>query len=129
VNLEFSAMQIFAWIVRFDFLALVGVGMVISYYRILGKMENSVSLGRARWRAILQQWKRGSMVGGCAMVVTAATYLYVREDFVRFGILHLIGVSVFLEFLWKGNGLFSFGFGEFLVGWVVFVDGNWWSRS
>ena len=94
VNLEFSAMQIFAGIVRFDFLVLVGVGMVISYYRILGKMENSVSLGRARWCAILQQWKRGAMVGGVAMVVTVATYFYVREDFVRFGILHLIAVSI-----------------------------------
>jgi uncharacterized membrane protein len=88
VNLEFTLVEVFAGLVRFDFLALVGVGMVISYYRILVK-------GRGRWWAILQQWKRGLLVGGCAMVVTAATYFYVPGDFVRFGILHLIALSIF----------------------------------
>lgn len=142
VNLEFSAMQIFAWIVRFDFLALVGVGMVISYYRILGR-------GRGRGWAILQQWKRGAMVGGCAMVVTTATYLYVREDFVRFGILHLIAVSILfwsffverkwlvlvlaLVSFWMGGwfewmGLSGVDFGGAWMGYFL-KDMNWHAQS
>lgn len=115
VNLELPAMQIFAGIVRFDFLALVGVGMVISYYRIRAR-------GFGKMKAILQQWKRGAMVGGCAMVVTTATYLYVREDFVRFGILHLIAVSIFFWSFFVERKWFVLGM-ALLSFWV----GGWFS--
>ena len=78
----------FGQLIRFDFLGLVGVGMVISYYRMLGK-------GFSRSRAILQQWKRALVVGACAAVVTLASYWYIPQTFIRFGILHLITVSIF----------------------------------
>lgn len=117
VDLNISSIQFFTWIVRFDFLALVGVGMVISYYRIRAR-------GLGKWRAILQQWKRAAMVGGCAALVTVATYLYIPGDFVRFGILHLIAVSIlfwsfFVEWKWLvlGMSLISFWLG----GWFSWM--------
>lgn len=113
VDLDFSSMQIFANLVRFDFLALVGAGMVISYYRVLGK-------GLGKSKAIFQQWKRGAMVVGCALVITGATYFYIPEAFVRFGILHLIAVSIifwsfFVEWKWL----------VLVLSLVSFWLGNW----
>jgi len=117
VNLYSDVVSFFAWWVRFIFLALVGVGMVISYYRILGK-------GGGRWRAILRQWNRSLVVLVCAMLVTGATYFVVPGDFVRFGILHLIVVSIFfwsffVEWKWAvlGMALVSFWLG----GWFEWM--------
>lgn len=81
--------QIFAQFVRFSFLGLVGIGMAISYQGILAR-------GGGKWRAILRQWRRAFVVLVCALLVSTATYIYIPENFVRFGILHLIAVSIFL---------------------------------
>lgn len=117
VNLYFPTMEFFTWIVRFDFLALVGVGMVISYYRVLSK-------GRGRWAAIFRQWKRGAMVGLCALIVSGVTYLYVPENFVRFGILHIIAVSIlfwsfFVEWKWVVLALSLLSF--WIGGWFAWM--------
>lgn len=80
--------QIFAQFVRFTFLGLVGIGMVISYQGILAH-------GGGRWRAILRQLRRAFVVFVCAFLVSMATYIYISDSFVRFGILHLIAVSIF----------------------------------
>lgn len=121
VDLDFPLMQIFANLVRFDFLALVGVGMVISYYRVLSR-------GFGKMRAIFQQWKRGAMVVGGALVITGATYLYIPENFIWFGILHLIAVSIlfwslFVEWKWivLVLSLISFWIGDW-VDFPVMVD-------
>lgn len=86
--------------VRFSFLGLVGVSMVISYERVSG----------GRWRALLRQWKRAALVFGCGIVITIVTRFAIPEVFVRFGILHMIGVSIFLwsffvEWKWVALGL------------------------
>ena len=39
-------------------------------------------------------WKRGACVLGCAILITLATYVYDPQTYVRFGILHCIGVSM-----------------------------------
>lgn len=67
--------------VRFTFLILVGIGMVISF-------ERSHSL----WRQV----KRGIIVLFFAMIVTLATWFFVPDQYVRFGILHLIGTSIII---------------------------------
>lgn len=38
--------------------------------------------------------KRGLAVFGCGLIVTAATYIVIPDSFIRFGILHLLGVSM-----------------------------------
>lgn len=122
-----SAMREGGWevlgqFVRFTFLGLVGVGMVISYGRVVAG---------GRWLAISRQWKRGTVILIAALVVSLATYLFLGEKFyVRFGILHLIAVSIFfwsffvewkwavlvlsLVSFWAGGWSFGKGFGVIL---------------
>ncbi|MDA1060294.1 MAG: heparan-alpha-glucosaminide N-acetyltransferase [bacterium] len=65
--------------VRFSFLGLVGISMVISYQK---------SHSRVR------QLYRGFKVLIFAMLVSFVTYFAVGEEFIRFGILHLIAFSI-----------------------------------
>jgi len=63
------------------FLLLVGVSFVISWERT-----------RTRFKF----FKRGLFILGCGMLITIATYIWDPSTYIRFGILHMIGVSVML---------------------------------
>lgn len=97
MDLQVGGWQVLAQIVRFLFLGLVGVGMVISYERILGRGVDVGERGRwsLRWQAILRQWKRALIVLAAALIVNVGTFLFIPDSYVRFGILHLIAVSIF----------------------------------
>nr|WP_308893930.1 heparan-alpha-glucosaminide N-acetyltransferase [Desulfosporosinus sp. PR] len=41
--------------------------------------------------------RRGYKVLLCAMFISAVTYLFLREEYIRFGILHFLGVSMILS--------------------------------
>lgn len=111
---------VLAQFVRFVFLGLVGIGMTISYQGILAR-------GGGRRRAIWRQWRRAFVILVCALLVSAATYMYISDSFVRFGILHLIAVSIFLwsffvEWKWPVLilALMSFWLGGWFGNDVVF---------
>lgn len=102
--------------VRFTFLILVGIGMVISYQRS---------------RSLLRQVKRGIIVLIFAMVVTFATWFFVPDQYVRFGILHLIGTSIILLSLivrWRFIALllaiFAMSFGYYVSDGVFILFQN-----
>lgn len=90
----------FANVVRFIFLGLVGVGMVISY-------ENVRKRGGSYFDGIFRQWRRGGIVLMAAFVVNIATYFFVPDQYVRFGILHLIAVSIFVLSFLLGRKYFA----------------------
>ena len=82
------------------FLLLVGISFSISWSRT-----------PSYWKYI----KRGLGVFACGMLVSIVTYLYEPEMYVRFGILHMIGVSIlllpFFARLGVWNGIIGLGFG------------------
>lgn len=97
---------------QFLFLGLVGVSIFLSQRRFKG------------------QFLRGAKIFACGMLVTGATYLMFPDHYVRFGVLHLIGLSVPLLVLLKGRegcGLFlaalifgaSYGFPEVGTWWTI----------
>lgn len=73
--------------VRFSFLGLVGVGMVISH--------NRVQAGFC-WKAILRQWRRAGTIFILALIVSLVTLLTIPDQYVKFGILHLIALGIFV---------------------------------
>ncbi|HVW66335.1 MAG TPA: heparan-alpha-glucosaminide N-acetyltransferase [Candidatus Peribacteraceae bacterium] len=66
------------------FLLLVGISFAISYDR---------TPAEKRWPKYL---KRGLFVIGCGCLVSIVTYIVDAQTFVRFGVLHMIGVSILL---------------------------------
>jgi len=65
------------------FLLLVGVVLTINYSR-----KNDYT------RDFVQ---RAATVFGLGLAITAATFIFLREEFIYFGILHLIGASILLS--------------------------------
>lgn len=92
------------------FLLLVGVSLTLSHSRarLLGQED------RFRLRLI----KRSLWIFGLAMGVTLVTYFFIREGFIIFGVLHLIGVSLLLAYPFlKLNGA------NFILGLLFILGG------
>lgn len=75
----------FAWGTATIFLLVVGICFVISWERTLPKER------------IIKALKRGIVIFSGGMIVSAVTWLIAPHAFVKFGILHLIGVSALLQ--------------------------------
>lgn len=69
------------------FIFLVGVSLWISYFRITHKPASFI---------ILKYLKRGLFVFALGMAITIVTKFFLPDSYVRFGILHFIGLSIIL---------------------------------
>jgi uncharacterized membrane protein len=113
LNLFEGGWQVFGLIVRWTFLLLVGVSLVLSRRDFVGQL------------------RRSGFVFFLAMLVTIATWLVFPNEFVKFGVLHLIAVSIPVVFLFKkvslkwivGLGVFFNFMGPMLR--LVIVDNEW----
>lgn len=75
---------------QFLFLGLVGVSVALSSRGFVGQM------------------KRGAFIFCIGMLISLATRVVFGEDFVKFGVLHLIGVVVPVLSLFKGRKILAF---------------------
>jgi uncharacterized membrane protein len=105
----------FAFFTASLFLFIVGVSLVISHAR---EEERLAGDPRRQTGIAVKFLKRGVGIFACGLLVTFATWLYLGEGFVIFGILHLIGVSTILA-------LFFFRFRKvnLLIGCMLIVIG------
>jgi uncharacterized membrane protein len=99
----------FARIIAFIFIFLVGLSLNISYAK--AKKE-----GKANFAKYL---KRGLFIFVLGLAITAVTYIFLGQNYIRFGVLHLIGLSIILAYpflkwkkgvsLWAGLSLIVIG--------------------
>jgi len=89
VNVESGFWRYFAYATATLFLLIVGVSLVVSHARA-ATMLSGLSLAK---KFLL----RGAGIFFLGLLVTFATWLYLREGFILFGILHLIGISVMVS--------------------------------
>jgi uncharacterized membrane protein len=83
----------FAFATASLFLFIVGISLTISHAR---EAERLAGNPKRQYRIAVKYLKRGTGILTCGLLVTFATWLYLREGFVIWGILHLIGVSIIL---------------------------------
>lgn len=100
----------FAYATASLFLLIAGVSLVVSHARAARTLS-----GFALTKKFLV---RGAMIFCAGLLVTLATWLYLHEGFIVFGILHLIGVSVMLSPLF-----FRFGKWNIAIGLVCIALG------
>ena len=100
----------FAFATATLFLLIVGISLVVSHARAVQKLSG-VALTK---KFVL----RGAGIFALGLLVTLATYLYLHEGFVVFGILHLIGIAVILSPLF-----FRFGRLNILIGIAIILAG------
>jgi uncharacterized membrane protein len=78
----------FAQITAFMFIFLVGFSLVLSYNRVA--KENKATF--------VKYLKRGLWIFGLGLLITFVSYLFIGADYIRWGVLHLIGVSIILAY-------------------------------
>jgi uncharacterized membrane protein len=93
-----------------SFLLLVGVSLALSHSR---------SKELSQKATIKKYGLRGIRVFAWGLLITAATFLFVPEGTIIFGILHLIGLSIILSLPFLNKRVFNLG-----LGIVVFAAGN-----
>lgn len=85
LELDMQAKGFFIWarMIQFTFLSLVGVSLWLSWKK-------------RREGFVFRHWKKALLIAFAALLITIFSYIFVPEYYVRFGILHLIAVSVFV---------------------------------
>ncbi|MBU0767070.1 DUF1624 domain-containing protein [Patescibacteria group bacterium] len=78
------------------FLLLVGISFVISWDRTHSRTRLPTEARRAKVGTRYKYFKRGLTILAFGLLITIVTYFWDRETYIRFGILHMIGVSVIL---------------------------------
>jgi uncharacterized membrane protein len=114
VNVATGFWRYFAYATASLFLLIVGISLTISRARAAPHLTN---------RGLTKKFLlRGAGIFCCGLLVTVATWWYLRDGFVIFGILHLIGVSVMIAPLF-----FRFRQWNAVIGLLVIAAG--WNIS
>lgn len=87
-NIPGAGWQAFARGIGTAFTFLLGLSLTLSTAQLRQR-------GRAPWPATL---RRGLTLIGCGMVISLGTYLFVGQEYVRFGILHHAGTALLLAY-------------------------------
>ena len=90
IDLSSIPVLLFLYPIGTMFLLLVGVSLTLSYSRA----EQTLSSWERQRKFIL----RGLYIFGGGMLVTIGTWLYLKQGYVIFGVLHCIGVSTILAY-------------------------------
>jgi uncharacterized membrane protein len=82
----------FARITASTFIFLMGVSLTLSSSRaqITGIYDNS--------RLFFKYLKRGIKIFSLGLLITVATYIFIPQEFIIFGVLHFIGISIILSY-------------------------------
>jgi uncharacterized membrane protein len=91
LNLHSGFWLYFARATATIFIFLVGVSLTISFSR-------SEKIQNLRKKLYLKYLKRGLRIFSWGLIITLMTRIFLREGFVLFGILHLIGISIILAY-------------------------------
>jgi len=91
--------------VRFTFLILVGVSVVLSSRDFKGQL------------------KRGALVFAGGMLMTLGSFIFVRDYTIWFGILHMIGVSIPIVYLFKGRPWLASFMALLIVALFIMING------
>ncbi len=84
----------FAKLTAAIFIFLAGVSLSLSHSRALMKKER---------RMRMKYMKRGALLFSMGLAITLLTWIFLGDDFVVFGILHFIGLSVVLAYPFLGQ--------------------------
>ena len=107
LDLYSGYLLIFVHLIGTVFFLLVGISLTLSYSRvkdILTKKELKI-----------KYIKRGLKIFGLGLLITLVTWIYLNEGFVVFGVLHCIGVSIILAYIFIHFRIINLLFGCVLI--------------
>ena len=117
ISLRTIWFQLFLYPIGITFLNLVGISLVLSYQKRLIRYPNLSS-----WRLFQKNLLRGLIIFGFGMMITLITYIYPHQAYIRFGVLHCIGVSIILSFWFLRLRLISAVIGVLVIIFGIMVQ-------
>lgn len=99
--------RVFARLTAIIFLLLVGISLTLSYSRFL-----KIKQTKPQFKKYL---KRGGTVFIYGILITIFTLFLIGEAYVRFGILHLIGISIIFAYPFLKYKYFNFVLGILII--------------
>jgi uncharacterized membrane protein len=75
-----------------SFLLLVGISLTLSYNKSYSKVKELKNSN------FIKYLKRGTTIFLAGMVITLVSWIFYRQLYIRFGILHLIGLGIILSY-------------------------------
>jgi len=93
LNLSSGFLWYFPRVIAGIFIFLVGVSLYLSYSRaeLSGKYSTD-------WEFFLKYLKRGLWIFSLGLIITLVTWIFIRQEFIIFGILHFIGLAIILMY-------------------------------
>ncbi len=93
LDLQSTFLWIFARTTAFIFIFLVGVSLTLSYSRAQNLFKN-----QGKTSLFSKYLQRGVKIFSLGLLITLATWLFIPQDFIVFGILHFIGIAIILQY-------------------------------
>ena len=137
-NISSGFWWLFARITAFIFIFLVGVSLSLSYSRTT--LLNNYGTEK---KLFLKYLKRGLKIFSYGLIITIASWIFIREGFIVFGILHLIGLAIIFEYVFikrtytnlllgiifiaAGIYLTGFRFDFYSLLWLGFTPNNFYT--
>lgn len=90
INVHSGFWRYFATATAFVFIFLAGVSLTLSY----SKVKDSVTQNEL----FMKYLKRGLKIFSWGLIITIVTWIFLRDGFIAFGILHFIGLSIILAY-------------------------------
>jgi len=92
-NISSGFFWYFARTTAFIFIFLVGISLYLSYSRaeMSGQYVGEKDL-------FFKYLKRGLKIFSLGIIITLATWIFIRQEFIIFGILHFVGLAIILEY-------------------------------
>lgn len=87
INIQTGFWWLFARTVVSTFIFLVGMSLTLSYSRVKNKPKREIHT---------KYLKRGLKIFGWGLIISLVTLIFLKEDFILFGVLHFIGISIIL---------------------------------
>ena len=105
--------NLFPRLIASMFISIIGVSLVLSYSRVKNKPKKYI---------YLKYLKRGLGIFGLGLGITLATWLFFPNEFILFGILHLIGISIVLSIPFLKFRKLTLILGSFIIGAGIYLQ-------
>lgn len=93
ININSGFLWFFPRIIASIFIFLVGISLYLSYTR-----ADRLGIYLKERDFFFKYFKRGIWIFSLGLLITLATWIFIRADFIIFGILHFIGLAIILQY-------------------------------
>ncbi len=112
--LHSTAFNLFLYPIGSLFLLLVGISLTLSY----NKSKNSLTKKESITKFLL----RGLKIFALGLIITLATWIYLGEGYIVFGVLHCIGLSIILSAFFVNKKYLNLILGLILIITGIFLQ-------